>query len=442
MGRVGPREELGFVERHAGPRELAQVVVGGLAHLRDLLAQARCEALGLVARALVLEARAYSRRDLEKRLDPFARFLEDLDDVVSERALHGADDVLFLRSEGGLFELLHHAAARKRAEVAAVRLRARVVRFGPRERREIRAALEPSHRGLRLRLLGGVVRSLGLVEDVPRVHFLALAEGLRVRRVVGRDVRVRDLDRGTDLRGLDEEVLGLALLGLHVWRGVRLEVRPGLDVGRRRLRGRDDGQERPGDLRLDVPLLELGLHLLVRDDDGLGEEAVQLLEENLLTLRLLEALRRETIRGQDPAVRRVAHEGSVLHEQRLAALRILDAEQVLRELVVRDLEVQPFGLLAEETPVDEGVEHLLGQIHGAHELGAVVLAVGLPVTILGERVFLLEFGRRNPDPAGLRREGRLRSPALGAHAPVREDEDHEDGDDRPEDPLEVFEVLA
>src|SRR5512140_2267392 len=439
---VGPREELGLVERHARPRELAQVVVGGLAHFRDLLAQARREALRFVARALVLEARANSGRDLEKRLDALARLLEDLDDVVSERALDRTDDLLLLRGEGGLFEFLHHAAAGKRSEVAARGFRAGIVRFGLRERREVRAALELPHRGLRLRLLGGVVRRLGLVEDVPRVHFLALAVGLRVRRVGGRDVRVRDLDRGTDLRGLDEEVFRLALLGLHVRRRVRLEVRLGLDVGRRRLRGRDEGQERQGDLLLDIPLLELGLNLPVRDDDGLGEEAVQLLEENLLALGLFEALGREAIRGQDAPVRRVAHENAVLHEQRLAALRVLDAEEVLRELVVRDLEVQALGLLAEEAPVDEGVEHLLGQVHGARKLGGVVLAVGLPVTILGERVFLLEFHRRDPDVAGRRRVGRLPSPSLGAHPPVRENEDHEDGDDRPEDPLEVLEVLA
>ena len=149
------------------------------------------------------------------------------------------------------------------------------------------------------------------------------------------------------------------------------------------------------------------------------------------------------IRREDAAVGRVADEGPVFHEKRPSALRVLDAENVMRELVVGHLEVQPLGLLAKQAAVDEGVEDLFGQVHRARELGVEVLAVRLPVAILGEGVFPLELGGRDPDVAGLRRECRVAgSAALGAHPPVGEDEDHEDGDDRPEDPLEVLEVLA
>src|SRR5437660_3150066 len=131
-------------------------------------------------RLLDLVVRARVRRLLRGLL------VLDLDDVVAERRLHGADDLPGLGAERGVLELRDHLPAAEVAQLAALVLGRRIGRVLLRQRVPVAAGLH-----LRQHLLRGVLVG---DQDMARLHLLGLVEHRVVLVEVRLDVALADVD--------------------------------------------------------------------------------------------------------------------------------------------------------------------------------------------------------------------------------------------------------
>src|SRR5947209_7738675 len=431
-------ELAGLGEGDAGVLRGKRLEVAGAARL--VAGQAGGEVLGLgggeVARPLGGEAGADHLPGLLERLRAAGLLVEDLDQVVAEAGLDRAHQLVERGVEGRVLELLDHAVAAEGAEVAAVGLGGRVVGVLGGHLGEVGAALDLLLRLLDARLSLGVgALVVDLHQDVPGVDLLLVREIGLVRVVEALEVLIGHLDVAGGAVAVDEQVGDVALLRQAELRLVGLEV--GGEIGRR---GLDlGGEAAAGDLEVaDLGLLHLvavGLLDLVLADVEVGRQGGgELLHQQLVPQVALELPGGEPVGLEPPDVLVLADEAPLLVLE--------DFEDLVAQLGVGDGEPQAARLGEEDLLADQLVEGLERQPHLLGQLGSELVAVHLVEPVVLALVGALELRRRHPLAAD--RGGdvlalvRLPDVAAELHG-QRQDEE---GDDRPEDPGEVLQIVT
>ena len=356
--------------------------------------------------------------------------------MIAEAGLDRPHQLVGLGVEGRVLELLDHLVAAEGADVAAAGLGGRVVGVLGGHLGEVGAALDLLLRFLDARLSLGVgALVVDLDEDVPGVDLLLVRELGLVGIVVALEVLIGHLDLAGGAVAVDEQVGHVALLGQAEFRLVGLEV--GGEIGRGRL---DLGGEAgAGDLEVAdlgfLHLIAVGLLDLVLADVEVGREGgVELVQEQLLAQLALELRGDEPIALEPPDVLVLADE--------VALLVLEQVEDLVAELGVGDGEPQAAGLAEEDLGADHRVEGLQRQPHLLGQLGSELVPIHLVEPVVLVLVGALELRRRHPLAAD--RGGdvlalvRLPDVAAELHG-QRQDEQ---GDDRPEDPGEILQVVT
>ena len=363
--------------------------------------------------------------------------LEDLEQVEAEAGAQRSDELPRRGREGGVLELPDHPPAAEEAEVAPLRPGAGVVGVLPRDRGEVGAALNPGAKRLDLGPgLGLGPLGADLDEDVAGVHLLGALVVARVLFVEALQIGRVELDLGAQTAAVDEQVGDHPLTRqaeILPVRGVVGLDPGGIDGG---LLGEPGGRELevadPGPLRLlAVGALDLG----IRHVERLGEDARDLVDEDLVADHLLERRHRVALVGDHLLV--------ILLTDEVAALVAEDrlGEDRLPHLRVARREAEPLGLAQQDLLAHELLERLERELELLGHLGSEPLAERLAVPLFEVAVLALVLVVADATVAhGGRRPAA--APAETGAAEVDEDEGDEDDDDEPENPGEVTQVVT
>jgi len=119
-------------------------------------------------------------------------------------------------------------------------------------------------------------------------------------------------------------------------------------------------------------------------------------------------------------------------------------EDRVAHVAVADLEPGAGGLADQQLAVDQALDRLLRELHPVGHLGVPLAAESLSILGLEPPVLALELPLADRIAAERHRRAASPPPLVGAEAAaeIDEDEDDEDQDHDPEDPGEVFDVVA